>query len=325
MSVNKESMDEEDIQKILTSPRHEGFHIHCLVDLFFAGNEGTYDLSQTRLSRILLTPKITSPFPLDTRVKCLVLTTTYELEGDAVDEIVNDTFIPVYVLGPNIPYFRIQTSLPSSQSTYYSWLESKPPGSVLYISLGSLVRVSNNQIAEILAGLKQSGVTFLWAAGGETSLLSDDYGSDGLVVEWCDQLRVLLHSSVGGFMSHCGWNSTKESLFSGVPLLTFPLQGDEAFNIKLICEGWKVGRKLKTCNAFVSREVVKDAVREFMGLEGDSRASLMEHVKHVEGICRQSLEEGGQVGKEIDSFIRESETNWLQPTSNPCSVSTFGE
>ncbi|KAJ0764817.1 putative UDP-glucuronosyl/UDP-glucosyltransferase, UDP-glycosyltransferase family [Helianthus annuus] len=223
-------------KKILTSPGHEGFHIHCLVDLFLQAH--MIYLSQTRLSRMLLTPKITSLFPLDTRAKCLVLTTTYELEGDAVDEIVNDTFIPVYVLGPNIPYFR---SLPSSsQSTtyYYSWLESKPPGSVLYISLGSLVRVSNNQIAEILAGLKQSGVTFLWAAGGETtSLLSDDdYGRDGLVVEWCDQLRVLLHSSVGGFMSHCGWNSTKESLFSGVPLLTFPLQGDEAFNSKLICE-----------------------------------------------------------------------------------------
>ncbi|MFS7962323.1 putative UDP-glucuronosyl/UDP-glucosyltransferase [Helianthus anomalus] len=276
---------------------------HMLTSTRHLGNEGTYDLSQTRLSRMLLTPKITSLFPLDTRAKCLVLTTTYELQGDAVDETVNTLIYLCMSLAQTYPISGVCH-------------QSKPPGSVLYISLGSLVQVSNNQIAEVLAGLKQSGVTFLWAAGGETSLLSDDdYGSDGLVVEWCDQLRP------EGIVTFFGWNSTKEGLFSGVPLLTFPLQGDEAFNSKLIYEGWKVGRKLKTCsNAFVSREVVKDVVREFMGLEGDSRASLMERVKHVEGICRQSVEE---VGKEIDSFIRESETNWLQPTSNPCSVTTF--
>ncbi|XP_022004389.1 UDP-glycosyltransferase 87A2 [Helianthus annuus] len=265
---------------------------------------------------MVCTPKIRSLFPLDRIAKCLLLTTTYELEADAIDEIVNNTFIPVYVLGPNIPYFRIRTSFPSSKSSYYSWLESKPPRSVLYVSLGSLVRVENNQIAEILAGLKQSGVAFMWAAGGEALRLSGDYGSDGLVVERCDRLRVLSHSSVGGFISHCGWNSTKESLFSGVPLLTFPTRGDQAFNGKRVCEDWKVGRRLKTCNAFVSRDVVKDVVREFMGLEGDLRACLMEHVKRVEGICRESVVEGGQVEKEIDSFMRDSETNWLMSSSN---------
>ncbi|KAJ0482937.1 putative UDP-glucuronosyl/UDP-glucosyltransferase [Helianthus annuus] len=168
---------------------------------------------------MVCTPKIRSLFPLDRIAKCLLLTTTYELEADAIDEIVYNTFIPVYVLGPNIPYFWIRTSFPSCKSSYYSWLESKPPRSVLYVSLGSLVRVKNNQIAEILVGLKQSGVAFMWAAGGEALRLSGDYGSDGLVVERCDRLRVLSHSSVGGFMSHCGWNSTKESLFSGVPVL----------------------------------------------------------------------------------------------------------
>ncbi|MFS7927809.1 putative UDP-glucuronosyl/UDP-glucosyltransferase [Helianthus anomalus] len=243
------------------------------------------------------TPKIISLFPLDRIAKCLLLTTTYELATDAIDEIVNNTFIPVYVLGPNIPYFRIQTSFPSSKSSYYSWLESKPPRS-------------------ILAGLKQSSVAFLWVVGGEASRLSDDCGIDGLVVERCDQLRGLSHSSVGGFMSHCVWNSTKESLFSGVPLLTFPIQGNQVFNGKRICEDWKVGRRLKTCDAFVSRDVVKDIVREFMRLEGDLRACLMERVKRVDGICRESVVEGGQVEKEIDSVLRDLETNWLMPSSN---------
>ncbi|GJU44647.1 hypothetical protein Tco_1201913 [Tanacetum coccineum] len=99
--------------------------------------------------------------------KSLLLSTIYELEPDAIDEIRAKVTIPVYAVGPNIPDFHVQRNMPSDESSYVSWLDSKPQRYVLYVSLGSLISVSSAQIDELLDGLKQSGVNFLWAARGE--------------------------------------------------------------------------------------------------------------------------------------------------------------
>ncbi|GKD77766.1 hypothetical protein Tco_1340387 [Tanacetum coccineum] len=110
----------------------------------------------------------------------LLLPTIYELEPDAIDVILAKVTIPVYVIGPNIPDFQLQRNMPSDESSYVSWLDSKPQRSVLYVSLGSQLLVSSAQIDELLEGLKQSGVDFLWAArDGKNSRLSGDCGSNG--------------------------------------------------------------------------------------------------------------------------------------------------
>ncbi|KVI12285.1 hypothetical protein Ccrd_009287 [Cynara cardunculus var. scolymus] len=159
---------------------------------------------------------------------------------------------------------------------------------------------------EILAGLKQSGVNFLLIARGDAfSRLSRDCGSNGLVTEWCDQLRVLLHSSIGGFLSHCGWNSIKESVFSGVPILTFPITGEQDINSEVIVGDWKIGRKVKTGSNVVARAEIAAVVRRFMDRESDESKEMMERVKKVKGVCRVSVSEGGSATREIDSFIRD--------------------
>ncbi|PWA62663.1 UDP-glucuronosyl/UDP-glucosyltransferase [Artemisia annua] len=238
---------------------------------------------------------------------CLLLTTIYELETDAINKILAKLPIPVYLVGLKIPDLPLQPNLLSNEPSceYLSWLDSKPQKSVLYVSLGYLALVSVAQIAEMLAGLKLSGVNFLWATPG--GHLNGDFGSNGLAVGWCDQWKVLSHSSVGGFLSHCGWNSTKQSLLLGVPMLTFPIAEDQQINRKLIFEDWKNGWNLKT-GSFVSRETIAMIVRQFMNLESE----LMINVKRLEGICRENVEKGGRADNEIDCFIRESEKNWVQ-------------
>ncbi|XP_074367646.1 UDP-glycosyltransferase 87A2-like [Apium graveolens] len=62
--------------------------------------------------------------------------------------------------------------------------------------------------------LNLSGVPYLWVTRVEASRINGgDSDSDrGMVVPWCEQLRVLCHPAVGGFWTHCGWNSTKEGV-----------------------------------------------------------------------------------------------------------------
>ncbi|KAI3782885.1 hypothetical protein L2E82_12943 [Cichorium intybus] len=237
------------------------------------------------------------------KAQTLLLATVYELEPEAIDAIKDKLKIPVYTFGPNIPNFPLEPTSESNNHGYFSWLDSKPQGSVLYISLGSYLSVSSAQTEEILAGLKHSGVNFLWVAKGDASWLIRDCGRNGLVVEWCEQLKVLLHSSIGGFLTHCGWNSIKESVFSGVPMLTFPITGEQLINSHVIVEDWKNGWKLKT-ESLVTRDEIAVVVKRFMNSEGVERKEMMENVKKLRGICRETVVEEGSATRDIDRFIR---------------------
>ncbi|KAK1271899.1 UDP-glycosyltransferase 75D1 [Acorus gramineus] len=99
---------------------------------------------------------------------------------------------------------------------YMEWLDSKPPSSVVYVSFGTLAVLQEKQMEEISKGLELSGRDFLWVVNKmqrREVLLNER----GMFVNWCNQMEVLSHPSIGCFVTHCGWNSTVESLVSGVP------------------------------------------------------------------------------------------------------------
>ncbi|KAF7825484.1 UDP-glycosyltransferase 13-like [Senna tora] len=86
-----------------------------------------------------------------------------------------------------------------------------------------------DRVQEIREGLLKSEYRFLWVlkdkivdkeeieevVGFE---LMEKLKKKGMVVEtWVDQREVLGHGSVGGFVSHCGWNSVVEAVCSNTP------------------------------------------------------------------------------------------------------------
>ena len=64
----------------------------------------------------------------------------------------------------------------------------------------------------------------------------------GLIIRgWAPQVLILDHEAVGGFMTHCGWNSTIESIAAGVPMVTWPLYAEQFCNEKLVKDVLKIG------------------------------------------------------------------------------------
>ncbi|EXB78531.1 UDP-glycosyltransferase 87A2 [Morus notabilis] len=219
---------------------------------------------------------------------------------------------PVYPIGPAIPYLELDQHNSSSSTSreehdYFQWLNSQPSGSVLYISLGSFLSVSSAQMDEIAYGLCDSGVRFLWVARSEASRLKEICGDLGLVVPWCDQLKVLCHSSVGGFWTHCGWNSLLEAVFGGVPMLTFPLFLDQFPNSRQIVEDWKIGWRVErdTGNEnLMKREEITKLVKRFMDHESSEGKEMRKRARELRDVCQRAIAKGGSSDENLDAFIR---------------------
>ncbi|KAG6397168.1 hypothetical protein SASPL_143333 [Salvia splendens] len=62
---------------------------------------------------------------------------------------------------------------------------------------------------------------------------------------WAPQLSILSHPSTGGFLSHCGWNSTVEAICCGVPILGWPIRGDQFYDANLVAKYLNEGSKVE--------------------------------------------------------------------------------
>lgn len=248
------------------------------------------------------------------KAKYLLFTSVYELEGQVIDTLKEKLNIPIYTIGPAIPYFEIhdnyspESNFQNIVPNYLQWLDSHPPCSVLYVSLGSFLSVSNDQMDEIAAGLKDSGAPYLWVARGETGRLRDNNcGGMGLVVPWCNQLKVLCHSSIGGFLTHCGWNSCLEAIYAGIPMLTFPITFDQAPNSKKIVDDWKIGWRVKEQQkdeSLVTRDRIAELVQSFMDPENNEVKNMRKSARELKEKCRKAVSKDGSSQINLDAFIQ---------------------
>ncbi|KAG2391529.1 UDP-glycosyltransferase protein [Vigna angularis] len=162
-----------------------------------------------------------------------------------------------------------------------------------------------NQIVE---ALNSSNVCYLWVARADASWLKDKCGGKGMVVPWCDQLKVLSHSSVGGFWSHCGWNSTLEALFTGVPMLTFPLFLDQVPNSSQIVDEWRNGCKVEAekldTEEVLAKEKIEKLVKRFMDLESQEGKQIRDRAREMKAVCHRAISTVGSSHANLDAFIR---------------------
>ncbi|KAJ0985644.1 hypothetical protein J5N97_004000 [Dioscorea zingiberensis] len=186
-----------------------------------------------------------------------------------------------------------------------SWLDTMEIGSVIHASFGSITHMSPAQLIEIGTGLEESGHPFIWVI--KKSEMSPEVEqwlkegfeervkSRGVVVKgWAPQLMILSHPAVGGFMTHCGWNSVLEAVSIGVQMLTWPHFADQFLNEKLVVDVLKIGitMGIETGMVLVKSDKVEMSVRCLMD-QGDGRLERRWRVKELSRMARKAMEGGG--------------------------------
>lgn len=219
----------------------------------------------------------------------MLINTFDSLEEELIESIrgnINIFSVGPLVSGETEDPFVCDTFQDSDRETYLRWLDSKPEKSVVYVSFGSFAKLQKNQNEEIFQGLIELGYPFLWVIrnNGEDDEEVRRYTAEdgGLIVRWCSQVEVLNHVAVGCFVTHCGWNSTVESMVSGVPMVGCPQFSDQTMNVKMVEEVWGIGVKaVADGEGVVVREEMKRCLEVVMRSEEIKRNS--EKLKSLRG------------------------------------------
>ncbi|XP_077230624.1 UDP-glycosyltransferase 708G1-like [Tasmannia lanceolata] len=218
---------------------------------------------------------------------------------------------PVLTIGPLKP-------CEFERGTPLSWLDEQPEGSVVYVSFGSKTALSGEQIKELGIGLEKSGFRFLWVLKSKMvdreektkdleKMLSDGFfernKENGLVVmDWVEQGEILGHKAVGGFVSHCGWNSITEAIWNGIPVLGWPQGGDQRINAGVLERNgmgiWVKEWGWRGEGGVVKGEEIGEKVRELMEDVGLKRGAN----KVKEG-ARMAVGEGGSSDKGLKGIV----------------------
>eukprot|EP00249_Psilotum_nudum_P023182 c28777_g1_i1 orf=990-1952(+) len=194
------------------------------------------------------------------------------------------------------------------------WLQEQPASSVLYVSFGSFTTLPASQLMEIARGLVSSQQRFLWVIrpdmveGEASETLSDvivqcSTTPLGKVIQWASQPVVLSHPAIGGFFSHCGWNSLLESVSMGVPILGWPQMADQVMNCWMMVNEWKVGVGVEVDEKNeVGWEAVERGVRIVM--ESKEGREMKVQAAQVKEAARRAVAAGGSSHRSVHTLVQ---------------------
>ncbi|KAH6823633.1 UDP-glucosyl transferase 85A3 [Perilla frutescens var. hirtella] len=251
------------------------------------------------------------------KAKALILNTFDALERDSLDAL-SAMFPRVYSVGPlqlmmdhvlDQHIKSLSSSLWKEESDCLKWLDTMEPESVVYVNFGSITVMTADQMTEFAWGLAKSGKPFLWIirpdiVAGETAMLPAEFVAEtkdrSMLVSWCPQERVLKHPAVGGFLTHCGWNSTSESIVSGVPVICWPFFAEQQTNCRYSCVEWGIGMEIDNN---VKRDEVDFLVRELM--DGEKGEKMKENAVEWKRKAEEAAAIGGSSYLNLEKLVEE--------------------
>eukprot|EP00262_Sarcandra_glabra_P017171 TRINITY_DN57_c0_g1_i3.p1 TRINITY_DN57_c0_g1~~TRINITY_DN57_c0_g1_i3.p1 ORF type:complete len:481 (-),score=55.83 TRINITY_DN57_c0_g1_i3:81-1523(-) len=250
------------------------------------------------------------------QASAIIFNTFDELEGEVLDAI-RAKFPRIYTIGPLTKLCRqmLDTQLNSIGSNLWKedvgcleWLDRREPKSVLYVNYGSVTVMTDHHMREFAWGLANSKHPFLWVIRpdlvmGDSAILSEEYITEienrGFLASWCPQEQVLSHPSVGGFLTHNGWNSTLESICEGVPMLCWPFFAEQPTNCHYVCNELGIGMEIDND---VKRDKVEGLVRELM--EGEKGKEMKKKAMGLKERADEAIN-GGSSYLNMEKLINE--------------------
>ncbi|MED6107398.1 hypothetical protein PIB30_013510 [Stylosanthes scabra] len=275
----------------------------------------------------------------------ILINTFHELEAKTIAALRSGKLskVPIYPIGPLIREAKNQNCDDENRNYVIDWLDKQEEESVIYVSLGSGYTMSHEQIKELALGLELSGKKFVWSirppstkagygnyltAGQDTEsngvpksqasvrAFPDEFykiQNQGLVVmDWAPQLEILNHSSIGGFLSHCGWNSILESVSCGVPIVGWPLFADQMMCAELMAKEIGIGIRLNVNEStkVVASEEIGKSIWKIMDKEDIEGCAMRKRVKELKQIAEEALSQDGPSFCEmVNAFEKLSLTN----------------
>nr|GMC76968.1 anthocyanidin 3-O-glucosyltransferase 2-like [Ipomoea batatas] len=269
------------------------------------------------------------------RTKGILINTFLELEAHAIESLSDGNFPLVYPVGPLIN----RRGSGGDDEEVNRWLDEQPPSSVVFLCFGSYGSFSADQVKEIAAALERGGWRFLWSlrrpkvkgefgAPGDYSdpkeILPETFlertEARGKVIGWAPQMMVLSHPSIGGFVSHCGWNSILESVWCGVPVAAWPMYAEQQINAFELVVELEMGVDIKMeyrsdtlmspekedtniqRPIIVSADEIECGIRKLMA---DHGRIIKKKMKDMKEKSRLALLEGGSSYNFLGQFIND--------------------
>ncbi|XP_059447966.1 7-deoxyloganetin glucosyltransferase-like [Corylus avellana] len=250
------------------------------------------------------------------RASAVIFNTFDPFEHDALGGLLSLQLPRIYTVGP-LPLLAdqikdqrlksIASNLWKEEPGCVDWLNSKQPNSVVYVNFGSITVMTPQQLIEFAWGLADTKKPFLWIirpnlVAGDLAVLPTEFLTKtkdrGMLASWCPQEEILKHPSIGGFLTHSGWNSTLESVCGGVPIISWPFFADQQINCLYSCTEWGIGMEIDND---VKRDDVEKLVRELM--EGDKGKEMKRKVMEWKMKAEEAAKPGGSSYQNLDKLI----------------------
>ncbi|XP_021826191.1 UDP-glycosyltransferase 88F5-like [Prunus avium] len=232
---------------------------------------------------------------------------------------------PVFYIGPLIAEEK-QSGDAAEAEVCLSWLDKQPSRSGVFLCFGSMGSFSGAQLKEMADGLEKSGQRFLWVVkkpplDEKTKQVHGvhDFDLEGLLPEgflertkdrglvvksWAPQVAVLKKESVGGFVTHCGWNSVLEAVIAGVSMVAWPLYAEQHMNRSFLVKEMEmaIAVEQREEDGFVFGDELERKVRELM--ESEKGRELRERSRKMGEMALAAWGESGSSTGNLGNFIK---------------------
>ncbi|KAF8714625.1 Glycosyltransferase family 1 protein, partial [Rhizoctonia solani] len=241
--------------------------------------------------------------------------------------------LKTYCVGPSVDLVPPHQPDPKSPVTQFldrAYVENGAH-SVIYISFGTVFFPLPSSMPHLMAALDEiakAGFKFVFALSSKSATLDKSWmdahieAGNAVFPEWANQTAVLEHPAIHYFLSHGGWNSSTEAIVRGVPMIFWPIMGDQPMNAIQIASMHDCGFELLQVRTGAARstayrnsseveivgteEAVRDEMRQILKMSKGTRGKHQRmNIRMLGKVVTDSLGPGGSGDIALEQFGRQ--------------------